>query len=775
MGRNLVVFADGTGNAFSAHESNIWRLYQALDQGGPEQLARYIKGVGTSGLRPLATLDGVTGFGVPSNVRELYRFLCWTWEPGDRIYAFGFSRGAFTIRALIGLISSQGLVPREIGGERLSKAEMARNAMAAWRAYRASGASWRDRWPTIIVTRRLRDGILRLWHGACRHRPYAVIREETARQGRSEIPIRFLGLFDTVEAYGVPLEGLRHAIDQVIWPISFANRKLSPRVEEACHALALDDERATFHPVRFEADLRIDELWFAGVHSDVGGGYPDAALAHVPLLWIARRAAAAGLQWEKGAIAAFERIASPFGPLHDSRSGMAVMYRYAPRPMTNGAERPEVIDHSVIEKIAAGSEGYAPVIVPQSALIRLPDDQQVLLGQPAVAGLAPGAAPAVQALAQVGLPERAQLEDLRDHSVLRELAYILLVVALCGVALLPWLASWLDGRLGTPGSWLRGFADGLASVLGAVTAPLRSLLPSIVHPWLDTLVAHPVVALLLLVPALRAWLWNAQLRDDLRDRARRAWRPGPGPREALPRRVGIGALARLRRWQPLRRLQQGLARIVLPWLIVAVLVWPALRTITAFQAASGGLCRGSDPAVLQPAAEARQVSSRSPFDAREPCWASGFRLQAGHHYRLWLEADAPLRDATHAAGLTGFWTRAPVYLAGWPLRRWLSEPWFQPIGRIDNGLGAEWPLRSMDGRGPLAPWDQPPASDWIVHEFTAAKDGELFLYLNDAMILPVFAKLFYGNNHGSIRVSIQRIPPPAGSPGQMWPAPPPRH
>ena len=132
--KKIVVFADGTGNAFTTQESNVWRLYQALDQTAPDQIARYIPGVGTSGFRPFALLDGATGIGVPSNVRKLYRFLCWNWNDGDEIYMFGFSRGAFTIRTLIALIDSQGLVPREIDGERVSHAEMERNAMAAWRA-----------------------------------------------------------------------------------------------------------------------------------------------------------------------------------------------------------------------------------------------------------------------------------------------------------------------------------------------------------------------------------------------------------------------------------------------------------------------------------------------------------------------------------------------------------------------------------------------------------------------------------------------------------------
>src|SRR5450432_3329931 len=74
--RKYVLFADGTGNAFATQESNVWRLYEALDRTKPDQVAYYIRGVGTSGWRPFAALDGATGIGVPSNVRKLYRFLC---------------------------------------------------------------------------------------------------------------------------------------------------------------------------------------------------------------------------------------------------------------------------------------------------------------------------------------------------------------------------------------------------------------------------------------------------------------------------------------------------------------------------------------------------------------------------------------------------------------------------------------------------------------------------------------------------------------------------
>src|SRR5438067_549547 len=134
--RKLVLFADGTGNAFTTQESSVWRLYEALDHTQPDQIAHYIKGVGTAGWAPLAALDGATGIGVPANVRKLYRFLCWNWREGDEIYIFGFSRGAFTARTLASMIASQGLVPAVIDDTAVSHEEMERNAMAAWREYR---------------------------------------------------------------------------------------------------------------------------------------------------------------------------------------------------------------------------------------------------------------------------------------------------------------------------------------------------------------------------------------------------------------------------------------------------------------------------------------------------------------------------------------------------------------------------------------------------------------------------------------------------------------
>ncbi len=146
MASKLVLFADGTGNSSrSSEKTNVWRIFEALDQGDPKQLCIYSDGVGTSSNRILAAIGGATGWGVKKNVLTLYKFLCRNYPnraPGsigpianeDRpaIYAFGFSRGAFTIRVLVGLVDHAGLVT--FGTEE----ELSHNAAAAYRSFRSA-------------------------------------------------------------------------------------------------------------------------------------------------------------------------------------------------------------------------------------------------------------------------------------------------------------------------------------------------------------------------------------------------------------------------------------------------------------------------------------------------------------------------------------------------------------------------------------------------------------------------------------------------------------
>jgi uncharacterized protein (DUF2235 family) len=137
VGKNIILLSDGTGNsAASAQKTNVWRLYQALDcsempaSGQARQIAHYDDGVGTGSFKPLALIGLALGIGVWGNVRDLYTFLCRNYEDGDRIYLFGFSRGAFTVRLLAGLIGRCGLVTWE------TEQELLERVGAAYYAYR---------------------------------------------------------------------------------------------------------------------------------------------------------------------------------------------------------------------------------------------------------------------------------------------------------------------------------------------------------------------------------------------------------------------------------------------------------------------------------------------------------------------------------------------------------------------------------------------------------------------------------------------------------------
>ena len=119
--KRIILLSDGTGNSSAKlFKTNVWRLYQALDLTGSDpgaiQVACYNDGIGTSSFKPLAIIGGVFGWGLKRNVLHLYEYLCRNWQPGDEIHAFGFSRGAFTVRVLAGLIASQGIVRAEVGG-----------------------------------------------------------------------------------------------------------------------------------------------------------------------------------------------------------------------------------------------------------------------------------------------------------------------------------------------------------------------------------------------------------------------------------------------------------------------------------------------------------------------------------------------------------------------------------------------------------------------------------------------------------------------------------
>jgi uncharacterized protein (DUF2235 family) len=245
MGKNIAIFADGTGNTPARlSRTNVWRLYQALDTADPppagavRQVSYYHDGVGTSSFKPLAFLGGAFGWGLKRNILDLYRFLCRNYEAGDKIYAFGFSRGAFTIRVLAGFVVHEGLVADT------GRQELGTYSLDAYRAYRRR---FRQTGRLVEALRDLRDAVVNQWRRLLGQQIYAQ-RKSTNRS----VEIELIGVWDTVAAYGMPIDELTRGIDQWVWPLSMPNYELSPKVKAARHALALDDERNTFHPLLWD-------------------------------------------------------------------------------------------------------------------------------------------------------------------------------------------------------------------------------------------------------------------------------------------------------------------------------------------------------------------------------------------------------------------------------------------------------------------------------------------------------------------------------------------
>jgi uncharacterized protein (DUF2235 family) len=274
MSKTIAIFTDGTGNsASSVFKTNVWRLYQALDLSGggfryedwvPQQVAYYQDGVGTSTVEPLALIGGAFGWGLKRNVIDAYIYLCETYVPGDRIFLFGFSRGGFTARVLLGLILSEGLLTHR------SKIELHRYAPDAYRRYRRS---FNPTARLVKFFRAVRDSAILSWRLYLNQPIYDPVEMKNV-----PATVTFIGVWDTVSAYGLPIAELTRGIDRYIWPLSLPDHVLPEGVEIARQALALDDEREAFHPVPWDEinsaePPRILQVWFSGMHADVGGGY----------------------------------------------------------------------------------------------------------------------------------------------------------------------------------------------------------------------------------------------------------------------------------------------------------------------------------------------------------------------------------------------------------------------------------------------------------------------------------------------------------------------
>ncbi len=279
--RNIVLCFDGTWNSEDRESpTNVVKTHQALPAStaaGTPQLPYYDRGVGTG--RFDRVRGGVVGLGLARNVERAYVWLSSNYRSGDRLFLFGYSRGAYTARSLAGLIGLCGVPdPERCASAGRSVAVVAHQGMAIYRQRPGAGRS--DR-----AGRHVEEFAL---SGGGGDRP--------STSADALFAVHFIGVWDTVGALGVPVTWLnwvgarRHRFHDV---------RLDRHIRHACHAIAIDEERRPFAPAlwtnRPAPGQNVSQLWFPGVHSDVGGGRPATALSDRALLWMWAKAHAAGL------------------------------------------------------------------------------------------------------------------------------------------------------------------------------------------------------------------------------------------------------------------------------------------------------------------------------------------------------------------------------------------------------------------------------------------------------------------------------------------------
>jgi uncharacterized protein (DUF2235 family) len=306
MSKRLVVCCDGTWNRPDQSSegrpcpTNVTKVAAAVireDAAGKAQLVYYHPGVGSRHGERLR--GGAFGYGLSLDVQSAYRFIMHNLEPDDELFFFGFSRGAYTARSTVGFVRNAGIL-------RLENADRIDEAYALYRD--------RATHPRDIESQ--------------------LFRRSFSRETR----IRFIGVWDTVGALGIPWSGMP-GIELINRRWQFHDTDLSTTVDAAFQALAIDEKRPPFEPAIWSQQpdavgQRLEQVWFAGVHCDVGGGYPDSTLADIALRWMVDRARQCGLEFEQNVFTAAApgegtgagSTGVPFQPdalgeLHESRRG----------------------------------------------------------------------------------------------------------------------------------------------------------------------------------------------------------------------------------------------------------------------------------------------------------------------------------------------------------------------------------------------------------------------------------------------------------------------
>lgn len=328
MGKNIVICLDGTWNKPDnpeddvSKETNVKNLYDICLNDGSSQVSYYDQGVGSHWYDRIR--GGISGRGLAKNIREAYYEISRIYEPEDKVFLFGFSRGAYTARSLAGFIYSCGLLPAELLTENIIE--------EAFEVYQQGD-----------------------------HQERAAFKATN-----TPCPIEMIGVWDTVGVLGIPIGFLKKFTDRFL---QFHDTKLNKEVAAAYHALAIDEQRHAFQPTlwdvtRAHEHQTVEQVWFSGVHSDVGGGYPERHLSDIAFEWMKEKAVNIhGLKIKENHEYMFQ--CDPVKNIHDSYK-----FYYGPkerRVATVSEINQPKVHKSVLEKVQA-DPSYIPL-----ALVDLTD------------------------------------------------------------------------------------------------------------------------------------------------------------------------------------------------------------------------------------------------------------------------------------------------------------------------------------------------------------------------------------------------------------------
>jgi hypothetical protein len=538
--------------------------------------------------------------------------------------------------------------------------------------------------------------------------------------------------------------------------------QLSSQVDRACHALSIDEERTVFTPILWSEedecppitepdgycythDERISQVWFAGAHSNVGGGYPDDSLAQVSLDWMMHEARLCGLQFKESPRAepdAFlhTKSASDFrGRLYNSRSGLGAFYRYGPRDIRNlsyhlnprNREDDVRIDlpkvhYTAIERIMDGAHPYAPTGLPANYAVV--DEKGRILG--------PDKNPyetAEQAKFRYG-----HQSAVWDKIWKRRICYFGIVSVLIYLFFFPFFRPWQQ-------------SETVILALHPISYTIRliaAFLPDFFRLWAYAHAQNPVQMLVALTALIALTVLNSSYANSISEHMRALW--GKSFRRKLdqpPRPSSIYWLRTNRVYQLFLRKMADTACLLL---IIYIAVF-ANRYIFDVLDDAGLVCRASEVEVVL-APDGKAVELPELFETKKMCQDMQVSLKRFGVYDIVLQNTQGFYDGdtSAAAGFPSMntesvWKRIAM-VATSPLRRELDRPWFTVVARIGERAGGELFLDA----DPLMPKS-------ISERIRAERDGKLFLFVNDAIGVPGFYNLFYLNNRGSTRVFIRQV------------------